>query len=197
MKKRQIKPGSRDAYNKILQEVVYFLCVVEQLKWPKKPSHCPTHKKVAEAIDEFEDRPSVIYGKPTQVRNRIMDFGTRLPAKGNKTWAEWGAGIRLAIREHRRWAIANDPAMDARFYWSDEWRRVRYVALKASRGCCELCGEGPSPGKPLHVDHIKPRSLYPNLELDVKNLQVLCADCNLGKGNRDQIDWRKKGGIAQ
>lgn len=77
------------------------------------------------------------------------------------------------------------------FYWSDEWRSLRYQALRKSRGVCELCGGGPQAGKPLHVDHIKPRSKYPALELDLSNLQVLCADCNLGKSNTDEIDWRR------
>ncbi len=78
------------------------------------------------------------------------------------------------------------------FYWSDEWRRVRYLALRAGRGVCELCGNGPTKGHPLHVDHIKPRSKYPELELTLSNLQVMCEDCNLGKSNIDEIDWRKK-----
>jgi 5-methylcytosine-specific restriction endonuclease McrA len=43
----------------------------------------------------------------------------------------------------------------------------------------------------MHVDHIKPRSRFPHLELSLDNLQVLCAACNVGKGNRDEIDWRK------
>jgi X-X-X-Leu-X-X-Gly heptad repeat protein len=42
----------------------------------------------------------------------------------------------------------------------------------------------------LHVDHIKPRSLYPARALDPENLQVLCRDCNLGKSNKDATDWR-------
>ena len=86
------------------------------------------------------------------------------------------------------------PPVREGFYWSDEWRQVRYEALRESRGMCELCGTGPTPGKPLHVDHIKPRSKFPTLELDRSNLQVLCMDCNLGKSNTDQIDWRKKQG---
>lgn len=78
------------------------------------------------------------------------------------------------------------------FYWSEAWREVRYIALRRSRGVCELCGSGPTLGKPLHVDHIKPRSKYPQLELDPDNLQVLCFDCNLGKSNTDEIDWRRQ-----
>ena len=42
----------------------------------------------------------------------------------------------------------------------------------------------------LHVDHIKPRSKYPELALDPNNLQVLCKDCNLGKSNLYNTDWR-------
>lgn len=73
------------------------------------------------------------------------------------------------------------------FYASDEWRRVRYDALKKHGGKCQCCG---SRKMPMHVDHIKPRSKYPWLELDVDNLQVLCEDCNMGKSNRDATDWR-------
>lgn len=77
------------------------------------------------------------------------------------------------------------------FYLSTDWRYIRYEALKRSRGVCELCGASPTTGKMLHVDHIKPRSKYPDLEFEIANLQVLCEDCNLGKGNRDEIDWRR------
>src|SRR5215472_642821 len=67
---------------------------------------------------------------------------------------------------------------DAGFYDSEEWRRVRYRVLKKTAGCCQCCGQRPSPGNPLHVDHIKPRSLFPGLALSTTNLQVLCAACN-------------------
>lgn len=45
-------------------------------------------------------------------------------------------------------------------------------------------------GIELHVDHIKPISRAPDLALNINNLQILCKDCNLGKGNRDKKDWR-------
>jgi hypothetical protein len=78
-----------------------------------------------------------------------------------------------------------------RFYESPEWLAVRYEALRLANGCCDLCGNtAQGSGSPLHVDHIKPRSLFPDLELSVNNLQVLCRGCNLGKGNRDSTDWR-------
>jgi hypothetical protein len=79
----------------------------------------------------------------------------------------------------------------ADFYASREWRDLRFRALKRSNGCCTLCGRSPREhGIVLHVDHIKPRSRFPDLELRLSNLQVLCEDCNLGKSNRDDTDWR-------
>jgi hypothetical protein len=76
------------------------------------------------------------------------------------------------------------------FYSSRRWLDIRYRVLRASNGCCSLCKERPTPNNPVHVDHIKPRSKYPELELDIKNLQVLCKRCNLGKSNTDETDWR-------
>lgn len=79
------------------------------------------------------------------------------------------------------------------FYRSEEWRIVRFQALKDSRGCCDLCGRSQRDhGVVLHVDHIRPRSKFPELALCLANLQILCEDCNLGKGNRDDTDWRPK-----
>jgi 5-methylcytosine-specific restriction endonuclease McrA len=62
------------------------------------------------------------------------------------------------------------------FYRSEEWQRLRYSALLESAGRCECCGIRPDKDNPLHVDHIKPRSKYPWLSLDPRNLQVLCSD---------------------
>ena len=44
----------------------------------------------------------------------------------------------------------------------------------------------------MHVDHIKPRSKFPDLELEFDNLQILCKACNLGKSNKDQTDFRQR-----
>jgi 5-methylcytosine-specific restriction endonuclease McrA len=37
---------------------------------------------------------------------------------------------------------------------------------------------------------IKPRKTHPHLALSVSNCQILCSDCNKGKGNWDDTDWR-------
>ena len=77
------------------------------------------------------------------------------------------------------------------FWRSEGWRRLRYETIKRHGAKCQCCGRNPrQDGIKLHVDHIKPRSEYPELALDPDNLQVLCEDCNLGKLDRDTVDWR-------
>ena len=77
------------------------------------------------------------------------------------------------------------------FYLTDDWRRLRYRVLKKYSARCMCCGRNRKEnGVTIHVDHIKPRSKYPRLELDFNNLQILCEDCNLGKSNIDETDWR-------
>ena len=76
------------------------------------------------------------------------------------------------------------------FLGSVEWRKIRYQALKLHGAKCQCCGATRKEGAIIQVDHIKPRSRFPELELKLSNLQVLCRDCNLGKRARDETDWR-------
>jgi 5-methylcytosine-specific restriction endonuclease McrA len=73
------------------------------------------------------------------------------------------------------------------FYDSDEWKRLRYKILIKFGRKCMCCFRF---GVPIHVDHIKPVSKFPELAFEFDNLQVLCADCNLGKSNRHEHDFR-------
>lgn len=88
-------------------------------------------------------------------------------------------------RKPKKLAASNDG-----FYVSREWRDVRYKALVKHGAVCQCCGSSRADGKKLHVDHIKPRSKFPELQLELSNLQILCEDCNLGKSNKDATDWR-------
>lgn len=80
----------------------------------------------------------------------------------------------------------------ADFYESREWLDLRYRVLQKSGGSCKLCGCRATADNPIQVDHIKPRSLHPELALVESNLQVLCKSCNMGKSNKDDTDWRFK-----
>lgn len=77
------------------------------------------------------------------------------------------------------------------FYSSREWRELRVRVLEKYECKCMMCGRSPKlHGIVIHVDHIKPRSKYPELALTFENLQILCDDCNLGKSNKFSTDWR-------
>lgn len=77
------------------------------------------------------------------------------------------------------------------FYASEAWKTLRYLALRNSSGRCQCCGASAKDGATLHVDHIVSRYKAPRLELELSNLQVLCLDCNTGKGAWDSTDWRE------
>lgn len=59
---------------------------------------------------------------------------------------------------------------------------LRFQVLERDEGRCLQCGRGSADGVSLHVDHVLPYSCGGLTVLG--NLQTLCADCNLGKGNR-------------
>lgn len=81
------------------------------------------------------------------------------------------------------------PGMGSKdFYRTREWFEIRYKAILKYGRVCACCR---SIQGPHHVDHVKPRSKYPTLELELANLQVLCEACNLGKSNTDETDWRE------
>ncbi|HUW11633.1 MAG TPA: HNH endonuclease signature motif containing protein [Anaerolineae bacterium] len=61
---------------------------------------------------------------------------------------------------------------------------LRYHVLELGQFMCRVCGRGPLDGDnvKLHVDHIVP--IVAGGKTVLGNLQVLCADCNLGKGTQ-------------
>ena len=61
--------------------------------------------------------------------------------------------------------------------------RLRYKVLLRDGFSCVQCGASPAKDKniELHIDHIIPWSK--NGETILQNLQTLCSNCNLGKGN--------------
>ena len=76
------------------------------------------------------------------------------------------------------------------FLLSDEWFKFRYRIIELHGNKCQCCGATPATGAIIQVDHIKPRSIYPELALVESNAQILCRVCNLGKSNLYKTDWR-------
>lgn len=75
------------------------------------------------------------------------------------------------------------------FCQSEDWLNLRERVFQRYGKVCAKCGST----EHLHIDHIKPKSLHPGLRLDISNMQVLCAKCNLSKGNRHTVDYTKRG----
>lgn len=94
-------------------------------------------------------------------------------------------GKKFDAREYASSESKYRRGMGSDFYTTKEWRSLRHAFLSSSDGKCTLCGRSRKVhGCAMHVDHIKPRSKFPHLELDVNNLQLLCEDCNIGKSNK-------------
>ena len=56
---------------------------------------------------------------------------------------------------------------------------IRAAVIKRDKSTCQMCG-ATAPEIQIHIDHIK--ALANGGTNDIENLQVLCSDCNLGKG---------------
>lgn len=140
-----------------------------------------------------------------QIRRELMAqstpfFGQR--GVGEKVRAIVNARVddpRMAIRVHASLMAMNGKFPkhskirdEESFYRSKQWQVLRYEALRLYGARCQCCGRTAHDGIVIHVDHIKPRSTHPELELDINNLQVLCEPCNKGKMDWDETDWRPR-----
>ncbi len=126
--------------------------------------------------------------RPDKVRARVFIEANRdiILAKIQATPPEVMAKKpRRMPREESISEVAKDSFLD-----TYAWRALRMKVLIRDGRRCACCGATPATGAVMNVGHIKPRRLYPELALDENNLQVLCHDCNHGKGNWDETDWR-------
>ena len=97
------------------------------------------------------------------------------------------------VRERQEvWDQGYHPNRTRSFFRSAAWAKARWIALERANGRCRVCGRSAADGVRLNVDHIKPRMKYPHLALAQKNLAVLCALCNWGKGDRDRWNYSQK-----
>jgi len=134
-------------------------------------------KKDELTIESFSGKANG--SKPfTGIRFRI---GKRKP----KTLFHFHHSKALAIIDALQDCIGEIDENKGSFFESPQWQRLRYETLRRDRKCV-LCSSIDN----LHCDHIKPRSKFPELELDPNNTQILCKSCNLAKSNKDCEDYR-------
>lgn len=112
----------------------------------------------------------------------------RMTRKQNEFFAK--RNFTTVLHHEHALVIGNLPSK--KFYQSSEWKALRYAAIKEYGRTCSCCGAEYEKSKRIHVDHIKPRSIFPEFALSMHNVQVLCSDCNEGKSNFTSDDWRGK-----
>ncbi len=128
------------------------------------------------------------YGEDEISSNQAIQLEIALK-KSDKPSAVQG----LKVLESAWLVLKTQPKVEDRlFLQSKEWKRLRYKALKFHGNKCQSCGSSPDTGAVLNVDHILPRRLFPNHALQLENLQVLCSECNEGKGNWDMTSFKEK-----
>lgn len=155
------------------ESVIYRFCSPECEKSQTIENERKAESKKKEAI---EKKKIIKFRKSNKDKKKIERiFGSK------RTLKKEIRRLRAELELLKKSKVKSD------FYESDQWRMLRFKALKElGRRCC-LCG---TISGEMHVDHIKPRSKFPELELEFSNLQILCRSCNLGKGNRDTTDFR-------
>lgn len=105
---------------------------------------------------------------------------------------------RDALGVHAMFSRATNQSRREEFYASWEWKRLRYDTIAAYGPVCMCCGakrgDKAIDGRSvvIVVDHIKPISKRWDLRLDPFNTQILCQECNKGKGARDETDFRPR-----
>jgi hypothetical protein len=121
----------------------------------------------------------------------------RLLATGTRTMDLIPSRSTIRIRVNNEKNLPKTPGSAAArkaFRSSVPWLKMRFSVLaeNAERNggvaTCELCS---STSGSMHVDHIEALSRCFEKRLDRSNLQVLCADCNIGKLDGTPIDFRK------
>lgn len=102
------------------------------------------------------------------------------------------------MKRSLRWDVVEQKPGYVRERSADPYHTARWTRLsRAFRAEHPLCAECRKQGiiKPAEVvDHIIPWPVCEDF-YDLGNLQSLCQDCNIAKGNRDKKiiqDWKKK-----
>ncbi|WP_107497064.1 HNH endonuclease [Thalassobius sp. I31.1] len=110
--------------------------------------------------------------------------------------ADEAMGVVVPTKQpDRKTATELFPEHPAAFYTTAKWRKLRFEVLSGEDAKCACCGwfvGADQSANYLVVDHIVSRKLRPDLEMERGNLQILCNECNLGKGRFKKTDFRHR-----
>jgi len=129
---------------------------------------------------------------------RLKKIADRTPAPAKKKSKKQKRKERIFQRQIRqadrskfvRTVRVNDiDVITNDFLSTPEWRDLRLLAIQKYGSTCLSCGREGTKRFPINIDHVKPRKYFPELALDINNLQPLCGKCNKRKGNKT-IDYR-------
>lgn len=179
----------RDGFdpNKVANKQSTTLCVLLGIRYKNGEKPKWTREKKAALVEwyltgnKFVEMPEWANKKPQKTKTETNESDVRLLVSASSGAARFVRAKNKKLFDK----VNNDKFLNGR-----EWKTIRQLALKTYGNQCMACGITPEFGAMLHVDHIKPRKLYPQLALDIKNLQILCSDCNFGKANWNTEDYR-------
>lgn len=146
---------------------------------------------------EAEERYLLNYNK---IQEEITDgtFGKRNKNKLDLLWIKKASlfvnRLKLDYKPSRleKMRIYKEyrDSQDRRFYSSQKWKSLKNIITNIYGKTCMKCSHTPTLEKEVHCDHIFPRSLYSEHELNPFNMQILCISCNSSKSNTKIIDYR-------
>ncbi len=137
----------------------------------------PTYKEMSES-------PSVVGGKAYAIRWKTWNRALHAFVK----YAE-GDSVPPLVSNPIDGSAPNTSSISSETQRPAEEKReirlgLRYAVLRRDAFTCKSCGRSPATtmGIELHIDHITPFSKGGLTAIE--NLQTLCSDCNIGKGDK-------------
>lgn len=97
---------------------------------------------------------------------------------------QWQEGDKNYFHTHKYEGIKNCNWAGGR---ADRFRRL---ILKRDDYTCQVCGLKDE--EIVQVDHIKPRSKFPELSFDISNGRTLCPNCHERKSNKEKGRYGKR-----
>lgn len=121
-----------------------------------------------------------------ETKQALSRIKTAKWSKKRKKRQEKSRGRKNSGFSVKRWRLLHSPGRV--FYRSKQWLALRIRVFATYGRSCMKCRRADGI---MHVDHIKPRSKYPELSLEFDNMQVLCESCNQEKSNWHDTDYRE------